>query len=196
MAIMPLGTVLIAHFVTDDEKLNIFKLSGVFAGILGVAVLIGWGQVVQMGGNLLRELAILAAALCYSVNAIITRSLVHLPKRSLLAALMFVSVAMVLPLALVFDQPWNLRPSATALYSIFVLGIGSTAIASLLLVQIVARQGASFLSQLNFILPIIGAALGMLVLNEQLQPNAWIALVLILFGIATLHFGSKQKPRN
>ncbi len=192
MAIMPLGTVLIAHFVTDDEKLNALKLTGVFAGILGVAVLMGWGQVVQMGGNLLRELAILAAALCYSANAIITRNLVKLPKRSLLAALMFASVAMVLPLAIVFDRPWEIRPSATALLCIFTLGVGSTAIATLLLVQIVARQGASFLSQLNFILPIIGATLGLVVLDERLQPNAWIALVLVLCGIALLHFGSKK----
>ena len=184
MAIMPLGTVLIAHFVTVDEKLNLLKLVGVVAGIIGVAVLMGLGQLGLMGGNLLSELAIIGAALCYSVNAVITRFLVNLDKRSLLSGLMILSVVMVLPLSLYFDQPWSLQPSAMAILSMLALGVGPTAIATLLLIVIIARQGASFLSQINFIVPLVGAAMGVYLLDESLPPNALVALVCILLGIA------------
>lgn len=193
MAVMPLGTVALAHLVTGDEKLNRLKFAGVVLGILGVASLMGWGHISTMGGHLWRELAIVMAALCYSVNAIVTRSLVDFPKRALLAAMMTASLAMVLPLALIFEAPWSLNPSPTALFTVLASGVGPTALATLMLIVIVARQGASFLSQINFLIPLFGAGLGVLFLNEQIAANAWLALALILSGIAMVRFGSAAK---
>jgi len=75
MAVMPLGTVLLAHLVTDDEKLNRWTFTGVWFGLAGVVVLMGWGALSALGTHTLSQLAILGGALCYCVNAIITRQL-------------------------------------------------------------------------------------------------------------------------
>ena len=42
MAVMPLTTVVLAHFVTSDEKLNRWTFCGVWFGLIGVVVLMGW----------------------------------------------------------------------------------------------------------------------------------------------------------
>jgi len=52
-----------------------------------------------------------------------------------------------------------------------------------LIFEIVDRQGASFLSQINFLVPIAGVIWGMLLLSERLPGNAWLALLIILSGV-------------
>jgi len=91
MAVMPLATLVLAHFFTRDEKFDRFKFIGVMFGLTGVIVLMGWNNLSQLGDQAIRQLAILCGALCYAVNAIITKQITHLPKWSAMTALMFAS---------------------------------------------------------------------------------------------------------
>ena len=86
MAVMPLATILLAHVFTDDEKLDRWKVLGVLFGLLGVIVLMGFSALNSLGDDLLRQSAILAAAVCYAINAIITRKLTKLPRWSAMTA--------------------------------------------------------------------------------------------------------------
>ena len=88
MAVMPLATILLAHVFTSDEKLDRWKFTGVILGLIGVLVLMGFSTLSSLGQDVLRQFAILCGALCYAVNAIITRKLTHLPKWSAMTALM------------------------------------------------------------------------------------------------------------
>lgn len=189
MAVMPLSTVLLAHVLTADEKLNLPKGAGIVFGIAGLVVLIGPQKLMQLGEDTLRQLAVAAAAACYGLHAIITRSLVGLPRRALIAAILSVSFLMQLPFALILDKPWTLEPSAMSLGAMVVLGILHTALATLLMFAVVGRQGASFFSQINFLVPLFGVLWGVLVLSEVPPPNAYIALGLILIGIAISRYG-------
>ncbi len=74
MAVMPLATILLAHALTEDEKLTRWKLVGVMFGLAGVIVLMGASVLNSLGDDLLRQGAILASAVSYAVNALITRS--------------------------------------------------------------------------------------------------------------------------
>jgi len=87
MAVMPLATLLLAHVVTNDEKLNRWKMIGVLMGLCGVVVLMGASALNSLGNELLRQAAILAAAVCYAINALITRKLTKLPRWSAMTAL-------------------------------------------------------------------------------------------------------------
>src|SRR5215212_4847940 len=58
-ATTPLFTVLVAHVATKDEKLSAARLLGVFAGVMGVAVMIGPGAFA--GGSTLAKTAVLGA---------------------------------------------------------------------------------------------------------------------------------------
>ena len=183
MAVMPLATILLAHVFTDDEKLDRWKFIGVMFGLVGVVVLMGWSALNALGDDLLRQAAILLAAICYAINAIITRKLTRLPRWSTMTALMLAGCIWLLPVSLLVDSPWQVRPSMISSLSLLALAIGPTAIATVMILRIIDRQGASFLSQINFLVPIVGMVFGVLMLNERFPANAYIALLIILAGI-------------
>ena len=184
MATMPLATLLLAHVFTVDEKLNIWKILGVMFGIAGVVVLIGYDQLTTLGEDTIRQYAIALAAICYGVNAIITKQLIGHPRRAMAASLMIVSLIMVTPFAILVDQPWTIAPSIGVVIAVLLLGIFPSALGTLMIFAIVARQGASFLSQINFLVPVFGVLWSYLFLSEQLSLNAFFALILILVGVA------------
>lgn len=194
MAIMPLATVVLAHLFTRDEKLNRWKLAGVLCGLVGVVVLFGIDTLGNIGdADALSQLAILAAAVCYAINAIITRALVDVPRLPMLVVLMLVCSLIMVPISLIVESPYSHWPSWQALASVLILAVGPTAIATLLILVIVARQGASFISQINFMVPLFGVFLGWSILGERLSPDAWIALALVLLGIALSRRGNTHR---
>ncbi len=189
MAVMPLMTVLLAHVTTRDEKMNRYKFIGVLCGLLGVVVLIGWDKLGQLGDSMLRQYAIALAALCYAINAIITKRLTDIPRLSMVCALLLVATILLLPFAIGIEQPWNATIEANSIVAIIVLALGPTALATLILLSIVARQGASFLSQINFLLPLCGVLMAYLFLDETLPTSAWVALCIIMVGIGLSRMG-------
>ena len=184
MAIMPLITIVLAHLFTGDEKLNVFKVIGFCLGLMGVAMLIGLDKLATLGEETVRQYAIMGAACCYAIHAIISKSLTGLPRRAVATAVLLVSALMLLPLSLVIDQPWTLEVSGMAMLSLLALGVFPTAVGTLMLFAIVHRQGAGFLSQINFLVPVFGVLWAIVFLGEILPPNAAIALLVILAGVA------------
>jgi drug/metabolite transporter (DMT)-like permease len=184
MGAMPLTTAVLAHILTVDEKLSVRRAAGVVLGFSGLVVLIGPEQLERLGDHTIRQLAVLAAACCYGLNAVITRHLIGLPRNGLAAAVLLAAAAMMVPACLLAEAPWTLRPSAVSLTAIVVLAVLHTAFGQLVLFALIRRQGASFFSQINFLVPLFGVLWGALVLGERPSPNAYAALALILAGLA------------
>ena len=191
MAVMPLTTVVLAHFVTVDEKLNRWTLAGVFSGLAGVAVLMGWQALSTIGDESLPQFAILLGAMSYAVNALVTRKLTHLSRWPMSAGLLLASFSLTLPMALMLETPWQIGPSHDSLLALLALAAGPTALATWLILLIISRRGASFLSQINFMVPIFGVLFGTVFLHERLPANAWIALVIILAGVSLARRGAR-----
>ena len=107
------------------------------------------------------------------------------------AAVMVVATAMTLPLALVIDRPWTLSPAPGSVAAIVWLGIGPTALATLLYFELVATAGPTFMSLVNYFSPVIAIAAGVVLVGEQPDGAAYAGLCLILLGIAV----SRRQPR-
>ena len=82
------------------------------------------------------------------------------------------------------DRPWGLSVHIESIGALVMLAVGSTAIATLLILVIIERCGATFLSQINFMVPLFGVLFGAVLLNERLAANAYIALAIILIALA------------
>lgn len=184
MAIVPMCTLLMAHFFTSDEKLSKRKILGLSVGFSGVVFLIGIENLAELGDEAIRQLAIAAGAICYGMTSVINRKLAGKPRRSTAAAIMVASVVIMLPFSIIIDQPWTLEASQNSLLSILALGVLSTALAQILILRVVKVRGASFLSLNNYMVPLFGLMWGMMFLSEQPQSTALIGLVLILIGVA------------
>ena len=194
MAIMPLMTIVLAHYFSDGEDLNAFKVVGFMFGLVGVAILFGLENLTSLGEDTIRQLAIIAASLCYAINAIISKLILGLPRFAVSTAVLIAPAIVMLPFVLVFDQPWQLELSSASYWSLLALGIFPTGLGLLMVFTILERQGAGFISQINFLVPVVGAVAAVVFLGEIVPPNAWLSLAIILAGVAIARIKPKSKP--
>ena len=184
MAIMPLTTLLLAHFFVAGERMTFWRTSGFVIGFSGIVVLMGPAALAGLDGNIVAELAVLGGAICYATNSVISRRVIKTDFLVASAAVMIVATLMTLPLALVIDRPWQLSPARDSVAAILWLGIGPTALATILYFELIASAGPTFMSLVNYLTPVIAIVAGVLLLGEQPGATAYAGLGLILFGIA------------
>lgn len=183
-ALMPLFTVLLAHLFTGDERLNWMKVVGIFLGFLGVVALIGPAALKGLGRHVLAQLAVMAAALCYAIAIIFGRRLKEITPLVSATGQLFCAAFLTLPMIVLFDAPWTLSPSLISLGALSCLSLLGTALAYLLYYYLLPRIGSTNLSLVTYLLPITGVFWGALLLGERLHWSAFLALGLILAGIA------------
>ena len=187
MAAMPLVTLVLAHFLVQGERMTGARVAGFALGFVGIVFLMGPAAAEGLGGAALQvisQLSILGGALCYSANSVMARLLVKSDFLVAATATLLVSAILVLPLAVVIDEPWKLQPSGSSVAAIAWLGVGPTAIATILYFRLISSAGPTFMSLVNYLSPAIAVFLGVTLLGEHPGVNAYAGLVLILTGVA------------
>lgn len=185
MAVVPLFILPLAHFLVPGEVLNLRKAAGFLIGFVGVVILIGFDALDSLGGSLepYARLACIAAALCYACGSIITRLCPEVDLMALSAAALLAGSVIIIPLAL-WQEGIPSSPGVLPLAAILYLGTLPTAFAQLLLVQVIKSAGPSFMSLVNYQVPVWSVVFGALLLNEALPPQLVISLAMILAGLA------------
>jgi len=187
IAATPLFGVLLAHFMTSDERMTVPRVASVVFGFAGVIVLIGPGLLGDLGTDFLAQLAILGGALCYALSGIYGRRFSHDGISPLVTATgqLTMSTLLLLPLALYIDQPWTLSmPSPAASAAVLGVALVSTAFAFLLYFRILATAGATNLLLVNFLVPVSTIILGVSILKETLKAEHILGMALIFIGLA------------
>jgi drug/metabolite transporter (DMT)-like permease len=182
MAVMPLVTLVLAHFLLPNDKLNIFKLIGFVFGISGVLFILS--PSINNGSNsTIGILLVLAAACSYSINTIIAARLSSYDP--------IVTSTCVLILASVLSfliWPETLSISFTEIpflsgFSLILLGVLPTGIAAYIYFIIINSAGATFLANINYLIPVVAFFLGAILLGEEILLQNIIALIFIISGI-------------
>jgi len=186
MSTVPLATIMLAPAFVRDEPITPGKLLGVVLGMTGVAVLIGPGALMGAHSELLGEIAVTGATLCYAVNGLVARRLPPMPVEVISAGCLLCATLVGLPFSLVADRPWQAAPSTLSLAALVLLGVLNTAGGYLLLFRLVIRAGAGFASLNNFLVPLFGVMWGALLLGERPSPRALAGLLLIFGGLAAV----------
>jgi drug/metabolite transporter (DMT)-like permease len=195
MGVMPLMTLLLAHFFVPGERMTPRMAGGFAVGFIGLVALFGPEALLEFGGessDLLSQLAIGLAAICYATNTIITRRLGTLDPLVSATTVMWITTAIMVPLALWVERPWNLAWSAESIASVVWLGLFATALATIVYFRIIQRAGPTFLSLINYMIPVVALAAGAIVLEEKLVGTVLIGMALILTGLAISQLGSRS----
>ena len=194
MGCMPIGTFVLAHFFLHDETMTRRKATGVALGFSGLLTLIGFSALRDFGGNAIGELTILAGAISYAVTTVFIRTQPRFSGYQMAAGVALVATITSIPPAFIFEDPLSMTPSMESLVAIVLLAVFATAIASILYYRVLGALGATTFSQINYIIPVLGSIWGVLILNEQLEPNIILALVMVLSGIYLIQGPSRQGP--
>jgi drug/metabolite transporter (DMT)-like permease len=187
MAIMPLTTLVLAHFFVAGESMTRYRIAGFLLGFSGIVVLMGPAAVIGLGGSsleIIAQLAVLAGAVCYAAQTVMVRRMLKGDVMVASAAIIAIAAVISVPVALVIDRPWHLAPSHSSLYAVIWIGIGPTAIATLAYLKLIGSAGPTFMSLVNYCIPVVAVFLGVALLGEQPGANAYTGLGLILAGIA------------
>lgn len=192
MAVMPLTTLVLAHYFTDGDRLRPQKLVGILLGFGGVIVLVGPEALKGLGGDFVRQLATAGGAVCYAISVIIVRRMPPTPMMGRAALVLGFSVLQTVPLAL-YLSGWQL-PEMTfeSMWPSVYLGLIPTALATLVLFKLLSEREPSFVAFQNYLVPVFGVMWGALLLDEIVTVQAMGALVLILCGIYVANRRQRQ----
>lgn len=183
-ATTPLFAVVIAHFLTTDEKLTTNRLIGVIIGLAGSVVMVGPAALTGLGAEALAQLAILTAALVYGFASLYGRRFKGLSPIIVACGQVTCSSLLLLPLVFIFDQPLELAPPSLATWGALIgIGVLSTAFAYILYFKILAMAGATNLMLVTFLIPISAILLGTLFLGEVITTTQLAGMALIGAGL-------------
>lgn len=192
MAIMPLLTMVFAHYFVDGETLNRFKLIGFTLGISGVILLLG--PVFEGGGReFWSGLAIFTAASCYAVNSILIKRLPRFSPMVGACGVLIMASLVMFPFWLIVGYEDN-NISQDSMFSVIWLGIGPTGIATIILFAVIGRAGPTFLSTINYLIPVVAFLCGAWLLSEPVSWQHFVALASILGGIGITRIRVNRAP--
>ncbi|HUQ42039.1 MAG TPA: DMT family transporter [Candidatus Limnocylindrales bacterium] len=186
-SLVPLFTVVLAPIFIHDEPLRVNAIVGLAVGFIGVLVLTSR----ELGGatfDLLADLALVGAALCYGAGAVYARRNVR-GLAPMVPAVFQVSFAFLVSgvVALGLEHPWDARPSAVAMGSIVWLGLVGSGFAYLAFFRLLSRWGATRTTLVAYVLPVVGIALGAIVLSEPVDARLVIGTALVIAGVALVN---------
>ncbi len=188
-ATTPLFTVVVAHAFTRDERMTLASVTGIGIGFVGVVILIGPDVLGEAGTDLFAEIAVLVASVSYALSVVYGRrfSRAGLAPLSAAAGQITAAAAMMVPIALIVDRPWQLvTVGANVWGALFGLGALSTFLAYIIYYRILARAGSVNLMLVTFLIPVSAILLGTAFLGERLSPNHFLGMAAIGLGLAAI----------
>lgn len=182
VATMPLATVAMAHVLVPHERLTLRRLAGVIAGFGGVVLLLGPAALAGLGGpDIWAQLGVVAAAVCYGINAILARLIPDTRPSVSGAGMLICGALFALPFGL-WDLAHTRGIAPSAWLAVVWLAAGPTALASVVLMQVAGTAGPNFLAIANYLTPIAAVITGVII-GETIGWNAVAALAVILSGV-------------
>jgi drug/metabolite transporter (DMT)-like permease len=184
-ATTPIMTAVMAGLLFRVERLKLVQIAGIVVGILGVMVIIAPWQGLDLNQSLVAQLAILGATACYGFSLAYMRKFVS---NSGMSALVFsflnIGIAAVIMAVLtpfIALTPVSLDPWIVG--SVVLLGCLGTGVAYIWNQNTLRAWGPTRASTVTYITPVVGVALGILILGEKLSWNEPVGAVVVFLGI-------------
>lgn len=215
--LVPLLVIVLAALLLRDEPMTTNRLVGLLIGFGGAVLLLSPSLGSEPGGvdttmALLGELAVVGAVVAYAASAIFIRRaisgkpLVEDPVRGARSATpaeialpqCICATAVTSTLALILERPAvggpiPFPPTLPAWLAVGWLGIVGSGLAYLLFFRLIGSWGATRTSLVTYVMPIVGIALGVLVLGERLDLAEILGAALIIGGLVLANSSLGQR---
>ncbi len=185
-----LFTLLVAHWLTDNETITQNKLVAVLLGMTGVAIIMGADAIRGLSDQVAGQLAMLGATLCYGFANVYGRRFSSRAPTVSAAGMLLTGSFLIAPLAIYYDWPLHTAPSARSVIALIALAAFSTACAFVVWFRLIRSAGPNNTVLVTFLVPPIALLLGTIFLNETISISDFAGLLFIATGL----WISQKKP--
>jgi len=186
-ATTPVWTVLLAHFLTTDEKMTPSRISGVIFGMIGVVVMIGVDAFQGLGSNVIAQLIVVGAAISYACAGIYGKRFKETPAIVTATGQITTTTLMMIPIVIIFDKPWLMSmPGLNTWWALLGLALLSTTLAYIIYFRLLSSAGATNLLLVTFLIPVSAILLGTIILGEHLDLQHVVGMGFIGLGLIAI----------
>lgn len=182
----PIFAFLITWGITRHEPATLLKLAGAILGLAGTAVIIGLDALGGLSNDIVAEMVILLATVSFACATIFGLRLSDYDPMVVAAGSLLFGGTLLLPVSLIVDHPWTLRPTTEALVATVTMGILSSALGLMLFYMCLSRLGTLTTNAQGYLRIPIGVGLSVLLLGESVPTNLALGLVLVMAGVAAM----------
>lgn len=182
----PIFTFFLTLAIAHQEFPSPRKLFGVMVGMGGICLIVGVQALSSLGEELVAQLAIVLATVCYAGAAVFSRGFKGLDPIAPAAGSLLCGAAILVPASIALEQPWMFSPSVISMLALLGLAVFSTAFAFVIYFRLIQTLGSVGTTAQAYLRVPIGVALGVLLLGERLSPTAWIGLGCVVVGVAAM----------
>ena len=184
MSANPFLALILAHYFTEDEKLNLRKTIGTIIGFSGVVFAVGVQVFVTDMSSFIGALAIYLAGCSYVVSNLIIRKVSDLPSDMVTMNTLAWGSIWLIPFMFIYAQPMSYEVNTAAITAVIYLGIIPTGLAFSLRQVLIRSEGTTFMMQVAYLIPVFGIFYGWALMNEPLKFSLLIGVILVVIGIA------------
>ncbi len=193
MGIGPLIALLLSHFLTDDDRINLLKAFGVLFGFSGVVLIVGRDAVAGFHlENLIAQMAILFSTVCYVSAGLMVRKINMRPIPFTTLMLGNGSIALII-FTFLIEGSFPGMPSQNVMLAMLWLGVFPTGLAFMIRYYLIQRIGVSLFALGINLVPVFGIVTAAIILDEAIELYMLIALCCVLFGLVLARKGSTGK---
>lgn len=185
LATVPMFALLIALGL-GSEKPQLGRIFGICLGGIAMLLVLGPKTSLPSASMAIWVLVALLAPLCYGIegNYLVRSTPTHMNTLNALRGASIVGALIAGPLALATDNWVSLNTHWTSVEWGILLNSLLHVITYGAYIWLVGRTGAVFASQVAYIVTLSGVFLGMMVFSEQHSTLVWLALTLMMVGLA------------
>lgn len=186
---VPLLTIITAHFLTTDERITWRRLLGLLTGFSGILVLFARDlETSRVTTNFAGQGAVLLAAVLYSLSAIYSKNLLRkMSPLTITFGQMFFADVFVWALVPAFEWPLVVPRQFLTWIALAWMGLLGSCLSFLLYHRLVIHWGATRSSATNYLVPLVGLIMGLWLRHERADWHLLAGSALILCGIVVVN---------
>lgn len=188
-ATTPLFTILIAHFLLQDDRMTFQKVLGLLTGFAGVVILMSKDLTAGAQNSVIGQAAVILASLFYAGSAVYGRKLTQHVQGTVRGAMLLVTATIFMwivgPLT---ERPFEFPSLPITWVAVLWLGVLGSGLAVILLWYLIHEVGPTRASLVTYLFPVGGVILGVIFLNENLSWQLLVGTVLIVGSLAVVNW--------
>ncbi|MFY9635121.1 MAG: DMT family transporter [Cellulosimicrobium cellulans] len=190
---VPLATAAVTALALRQEKVTRWKLAGILTGAVGILLVLSpWRFYAADAVDLWGQFACLGAVLCFGVVFAYTKKYVspHSADPVGVAAVQMAAACLLVLVMAPFIAVGPVTLTVPVVVGMLLLGVVSTGLAYIWNFRLIAQWGATAASTVAYITPLVGVALGALVLHEEITWNQLAGAAIVIAGIVLAQAGA------